>query len=51
MLNQLMTLHVKVLVNSQSIKVHAIYGVWLTTVDAVTICTYPICANFFQSLY
>ena len=27
-----------------------IYEVWLTTVDAVTICSYPISAKFF-SLY
>ena len=24
-----------------------IYGVWLTTVDAFTVCTYPIPAKFF----
>ena len=24
-----------------------IYGVWLTTVDAFTVCTYPILAKFF----
>ena len=44
MLNQLMTLHAKVLVNSHK---GGIYGVWLTTVDAVTVCIYPIPAKFF----
>ena len=36
-----MTLHAKVLVKG------VIYGVWLTTVDAVTVCTYPIPAKSF----